>query len=83
MKKLICVVPITDGFTYFFESPIPFYYKSKEHFVFDILEKCRDWDWEESRMEVFGIPLEKGDVENIEHSVYEFDEWFEKYKVGM
>jgi len=65
-------------------SHIPFLYKSKEDFVFDILERFKDihWisKWHEEEIKELGIFIGQYDLENIEHSVYTLEEWFEKEK---
>ena len=64
----------------------PFNYESKEKFVFDILEKYKDYDWIEfgdgHEVEVLGdITMTKTELEDIESNMYTLDEWFEREKI--
>lgn len=72
-------------------SDVPFEYESKEKFVFDILEKYKDKEWKEWKMGrntiyhetivlIEGVEMNKFDIESIEHSVYDLEEWFELKK---
>ena len=72
-------------------SHLAFDYESKEQFIFDILEKYKDKEWKEWKMGrdtiyhekvelIEGVELDKFDINDIERSVYELDEWFELTK---
>lgn len=68
-------------------SIIPFEYESKEKFVFDVLEKYKNKEWMVGthgifeEVEIFpNAYLNKWDIEEIEHNVYELNEWFDKQK---
>ena len=68
---------------------VPFEYKSKDDFIFDVLENkdytwsfYRDSDYDSNRVEIFeDIYLSKGELNDIEHNVYTIDDWFKTYKV--
>ena len=70
---------------------IAFQYKSKEDFVFDILEKYKKHQWiyygqfksdyETSSIELFsGVWLTKGQLEYIETNILTLEEWFTNNK---
>jgi len=75
-------------------SHIAFEYESKDKFVFDVLEKYKDKEWEiynkgkswQSHEKVEVIPnvyLEKSEIDSIEHSVFTLDAWFEYQKIEV
>ena len=75
-------------------SHIAFEYESKDKFVFDVLEKYKDKEWEvynkgkswQSHEKVEVIPnvyLEKSEIDSIEHSVFTLNEWFEREKIEI
>lgn len=66
---------------------LPFNYESKEKFVFDILEKYKDYDWivrndgQTNEVDVLGyVSMTRGEIEVLESNIYTLDEWFEKEK---
>ena len=67
-------------------SHIPFLYSSKEDFVFDILERFKDFkwisNWHEEEIKELGVSLSKFELENIEYSVTTLEEWFETNKIN-
>jgi hypothetical protein len=67
---------------------VSFQYESKDKFVFDVLEKYKNFQWEfytvnkspwdTNKVELFeDVWLTKGEIESIEKSVYHLEEWFE------
>lgn len=86
MVKLILTYTECDGYNYSCERFKPFEYASKEEFVFDVLEKYKDFDWSTKysfpkEVEVIpGVFLGKYEVERIEYSVNTLEEWFETNK---
>lgn len=73
---------------------IPFEYKSKIHFIYDMLEKYKNhpWkyygasrnDWETSTVEIFkDVHFTKGDMDDIENKVLTIDEWFLQNKESI
>jgi hypothetical protein len=61
------------------EYTIPFEYKSKDDFVYDVLEKSKNHDWDID-MQLFGTYFSKEEIETIEDYVYTLEEWFKKNK---
>lgn len=70
---------------------IAFEYDSKDKFVFDMLEKYKNHEWdyygdgrsdyETSTVTIFdGVYYTKGELEEIENSVLTLDEWFKRNK---
>jgi hypothetical protein len=88
MEKLILVFTEGDGYTYSYDKVNAFEYASKDQFVFDILEKYKDFDWSTKysfpkEVEILpGVFLGKYEVERIEHDVYTLEEWFEQNKIS-
>jgi len=73
---------------------IPFEYKSKIHFIYDMLEKYKnhEWkyygtsrnDWETSTVEIFkDVYFTKADIDDIENKVLTIDEWFLQNKESI
>ncbi len=89
MEKLILRYTEGDGFTYSCERFKAFEYVSKEEFVFDVLEKYKDFDWSTKysfpkEVEILpGVYLGKYEVERIEHDVYTLEDWFQEYKENI
>lgn len=66
-------------------SYLPFEYESKDQFVFDLLEKYKDHNWngKHSNVLVFNddsIYLDKHGIETIEHNIQTLHEWFNDHK---
>lgn len=72
-------------------SHIVFDYESKEKFVFDVLEKFKNKEWQEfgtgyykrhEEVSLFSnsddVTLNKFGIENIEHDVFTLDEWSQR-----
>jgi len=67
-------------------SHIPFEYENKDKFVFDMLDKYKNFEWEyygntkseyeTNQIYMFGCWLTKGELEDIEHNIFTLDEWF-------
>lgn len=79
-------------------SYIPFEYKSKDDFVFDILERYKNHEWiyykkypnkttsdyDTSEVEVLdNVFLSKGALEDIEGNVLTLEKWFEQHKIKI
>ena len=74
-------------------SYIPFEYESKEKFVFDVLEKYKDYAWKVyeifnekyyEEVEIFpNVYLNKFDIDSIEHHVCLLDDWFNENKIEI
>lgn len=73
---------------------IPFEYKSKIHFIYDMLEKYKNhpWEyygnsrnvWKTSNVEIFNdVYFTKGAIDDIENRVFTLDEWFIKNKESI
>jgi hypothetical protein len=95
-KKYILEYLLTDDFTYFFNSSIPFEYESKEKFLYDfmslILDSVKNSQYvfkfknKEFNILNFGYLKLDGDIksfEYIEPNVYELEEWFHKNKIDI
>ena len=95
MQKLILTYSVGDGYTYSCDKVLAFEYVDKDTFVFDILEKFKDYEWKtygkdtysssyHEEVEVFpDVTMTKHDIEHIEHNVFTLDEWFEQNKVTL
>lgn len=83
MQKLVFVHHWGDEGCYG-TSTIPFEYKSKEDFVFDILEQFKGHKWEGKyatvKLKKFDIYLEQYEINDIERNVFTLEEWFELNK---
>jgi hypothetical protein len=86
MERLILTYTKGDGYTYSCDTVKAFEYASKDEFVFDVLEKYKDFDWSTEHSfpkEVEVLPdlfLCQYEVERIEQDVYTLEDWFQKYK---
>jgi hypothetical protein len=93
MEKLIFRYSWGDGYTCGGTDYIPFEYKSKDKFVFDMLEKFKDHPWKfygkegtyeyrSSKVEIFkDVEIDKFELENIESDVFTLEEWFNENKI--
>lgn len=54
-----------------------FEYESKEHFLFDVLEKAKGLD-DGDIVKIFGRPIYFGELNQLEHNLYTIDEWHQK-----
>lgn len=72
----------------------PFLYKSKDAFIFDILERYKNRKWEyytvnkskyeTDKVEIFDdIWLSEGDILEIERNLYTLEEWFDLNTKGF
>ncbi len=95
-KKYILEYLLTDDFTYFCNSYIPFEYESKEKFLYDfmslILESVKDskyvfkFENKEFNIMHFGYLKSDGDIQSFEYvepNVYELEECFYKNKIDI
>jgi len=62
--------------------------ESKDKFVFDILEKYKDfvWEYEWSKVLVFeelDVYLDKYELENLERGILTLEQWFEEEKIKV
>lgn len=76
MKKYVLVWNSTDGFTYSCEIVQPFECADVDTFVLESIEKIQN----SNGAEILGINMTHDDIENLEHSIFTLDEWFEKKK---
>lgn len=62
-------------------SIIPFEYKGKDEFVYDILKRFnKKFFKEHGHAEIFGEWLTEPDINDIEHNIFTLEEWFSKNK---
>lgn len=72
----------------------PFLYKSKEEFMYDVLERFKNHKWvycdgdqskySSNKVELFdNIWLSEGDINDIERNVHTLDEWFDLNTKGF
>jgi hypothetical protein len=62
-------------------SIIPFEYKSKDEFIYDILKRFNKKFFKENiHAELFGEWLTEQDINDIEWNIFTLEEWFDKYK---
>jgi hypothetical protein len=60
---------------------IPFEYKGKDEFVYDVIKRFdKKYFKENSFAELFGELLDKEVVNNIENDIFTLEEWFIKQK---
>jgi len=60
---------------------IPFEYKGKDEFVYDVLKRFnKKYFKEHNYAEILGQYLNEGDINDIEHNVFTLEEWFSKRK---
>jgi hypothetical protein len=60
---------------------IPFEYKGKDEFVYDILKRFdKKFFKKHNYAEILGQYLNEGDINDIEHNVFTLEEWFNKRK---
>lgn len=76
MKKYVLVWHQTDGFTYDCEIVQPFECADVETFILESIEKIQN----SNGVEILGIRMTNDDIDNLEHSIFTLDEWFEKKK---
>ena len=62
-------------------SIIPFEYKGKDEFVYDILKRFnKKFFKEHGHAEIFGEWLTEQDINDIEYNIFTLEEWFTKNK---
>lgn len=60
---------------------IPFEYKAKDEFVYDILKRFDKKHFKKHNyVEILGQYLNEDDITNIEHNIFTLEEWFIKEK---
>jgi len=60
---------------------IPFEYKGKEEFVYDVLKRFdKKFFKKHDHVELFGEWLNESDINDIEYNIFTLEEWFNKYK---
>ena len=60
---------------------IPFEYKGKDEFVYDVLKRFdKKFFKEHNHVELFGEWLSDQDINNIENNIYTLEEWFSRDK---
>jgi hypothetical protein len=68
---------ITDGYTYGYDLVIPFECDDLLKFIYEAIEKVQSSEY---GCEILGIDIHKDDIDNIEHSFFTLEEWFERNK---
>jgi len=69
---------ITDGYTYGCDVVVPFECDDQIKFAYDAIDKVQKSEY---GTEILGIYIKKDEVDNIEHSIFKLEDWFEKEKV--
>lgn len=60
---------------------IPFEYKGKDEFVYDVLKRFnKKYFKEHDYAEILGQRLDKYEINNIEYNIFTLEEWFSKNK---
>ena len=60
---------------------IPFEYKGKDEFVYDVLKRFdKKYFKKHNYAEILGLYLNEGDINDIERNVFTLEEWFNNTK---
>ena len=60
---------------------IPFEYKGKDEFVYDVLKRFdKKYFKKENYVNMFGQYLNENDINEIENNIFTLEEWFNKVK---
>lgn len=60
---------------------IPFEYKGKDEFVYDVLKRFdKKYFKKENYVNMFGQYLNENDINEIENNIFTLEEWFNKEK---
>lgn len=78
MKKFIFVWQDTDNYTYWCESITPFECEDLDEFILKSVQKVKD---SEIGTQILGKYINVDEAENLFHSFYELDKWFEINKI--
>lgn len=68
----------TDGCTYWCKTITPFECDDLDEFILKSVQSVKDSEY---GVEVLDQYIQKYDVENLFHSFYDLDKWFEKNKI--
>ena len=78
MKKFIFVWQDTDGYTYSCESITPFECEDLDEFILKSVQSVKDSVFGAEVLDHF---IRKDEAENLFHSFYDLDKWFESNKI--
>jgi hypothetical protein len=80
MKRFVFIWQHTDGYTYSCETITPFECDDLDGFILKSVQSVKDSDF---GAEVLNQYIQKDDVENLFHSFYDLDKWFENNKIKL
>lgn len=78
IMKYIFKWSIGDGYTYECTDITPFECDDITKFIYDLIESIQN---SINGVELFGIWIKKDDIDNIEHSIFKLEDWFNEYKM--
>jgi hypothetical protein len=80
MKKFVFIWEHTDGCTYSCKTITPFECDDLDDFILKSVQSVKNSDF---GTEVLDQYIQKDDVENLFHSFYDLDKWFESNKIVL
>lgn len=69
---------ITDGYTYGYDTFVPFECDDLTKFIYEAIEKVQASN--NGFDEILGVEVKKDEIDNLEHCFFTLEEWFEKEK---
>lgn len=78
MEKYIFKWYLTDGCTYGCDVVVPFESDDLVKFIYESIEKIQSSEY---GAEILGIHIKKDEIDNLEHSIFKLEDWFEKEKI--
>lgn len=81
--NLILITTEGDDCTYSYELHIAFEYKSKEDFIFDILEKLQSVEHISPFVDNKDIIFDNDNIHTLEYMIFSVDEWLIKNKSNI
>lgn len=75
--KFIFTWNVSDGYTYSFDVDVPFECDDLDKFIYERIDQLQRSDF---GCEILGIWVEKDNLDNLEHSFFSLEDWFEMKK---